>query len=130
MAVVVKPAPTKEVLDPLSRRVVKEGHTYRPFRPIEAEEAKLFQAVLRGEHMLNGFRNRDIRELIAPGLKRGSVQSRAIPGRNTHAIGLLRAHELIRQVPKTNRYRVTPKGHQSMTTALKLREIDVTQIAA
>ena len=130
LAVVGEPAPTKEVLDPLSRRVVKEGRAYRPLRPIEAEEAKLFQAVLRGEHMLNGFRNKDVRELMAPGLKRGSVQSRAITGRITRALGLLRAHGLIRKVPKTSRYRVTPKGHRSMTTALKLREIDVTQIAA
>lgn len=130
LAVVGEPAPTKEVLDPLSRRVVKEGRTYRPLRPIEAEEAKLFQAVLRGEHMLNGFRNRDIRELMAPGLKCGMDQGRAITGRITRLLGLLRAHGLIRKVPKTSRYRVTPKGHHSMTTALKLREIDVMQIAA
>jgi hypothetical protein len=130
LAVVGEPAPTKAVLDPLSRRVVKEGRAYRPLRPIEAEEASLFQAVLRGEHLLNGFRNRDIRELMAPGLKPRSVQVRVIAGRITRALGLLRAHGLIRKVPKTNRYRVTPKGHHSMTTALKLREIDVTRIAA
>ena len=130
LAVVGEPAATKEVLDPLGRRVVKEGRAYRPLRPIEAEEAKLFPAVWRGEHMLNGFRNRDIRELMAPGLKPGSTQGRAVTGRITRVLGLLRAHGLIRKVPKTSRYRVTPKGHRSMTTALKLREIDVTQIAA
>ncbi len=130
LSVVGEPAPTKEVLDPLSRRVVKEGRAYRPLRPIEAEEAKLFQAVLRGEHMLNGFRNRDIRELIAPGLKPQSVQGQALTGRIMRAMGLLRAHGLIRKVPRTTRYRITPKGHRSMTTALRLREIDVTQIAA
>ena len=86
--------------------------------------------MLRGEHMLNGFRNRDIRELMAPGLKPQSSPGRAITGRITRALGLLRAHGLIRKVPRTARYRITPKGHHSMTTALKLREIDVTQIAA
>ena len=90
LSVVGEPAPTKEVLDPLSRRVVKEGRAYRPLRPIEAEEAKLFQAVLRGEHMLNGFRNRDIRELIAPGLKPQSVQGQALTGRITRAWDRLR----------------------------------------
>jgi len=130
LAVVDEPAPTKEVLDPLSRRVVKQGRAYRPLRPIEVEEAKLFQAVLRGEHLLNGFRNRDIRELIAPGLKPRSTQERAITGRITRALGLLRAHGLIRKVPRTSRYRITPKGHHAMTTALKLRDIDVTRIAA
>ena len=130
LAVVGEPAPTKEVLDPLTRRVNKQNRAYRPLRPIEAEEAGLFSAVLRGEHLLNGFRNRDIRELMAPGLKHGSVQARATTGRITRVLRLLRAHGLIRKVPKTTRYRVTPKGHHAMTTALRLREIDVTQIAA
>ncbi len=86
--------------------------------------------VLRGEHLLNGFRNRDIRELMAPRLDPRSSQGLAITARITRALGLLRAHGLIRKVPKTTRYRITPKGHHAMTTALKLREIDVTQIAA
>jgi DNA-binding PadR family transcriptional regulator len=130
LAVVDEPAPTKEVLDPLSCRVIKQGRTYRPLRPIEVEEAKLFHAVLRGEHLLHGFRNRDIRELMAPGLKPRSTQTRTLTGQITRALGLLRAHGLIRKVPRTTRYRITTKGHQAMTTALRLREIDVTQIAA
>lgn len=43
LAVVGVSAPTKEVFDPLSRRLVKEGRAYRPLRSSEAEEAKLFQ---------------------------------------------------------------------------------------
>ena len=130
LSVVGEPAPTKEVLDPLSRRVVKEGRAYRPLRPIEAGEANLFRAIMHGEHLVNGFRNRDIRELIAPGSKPGSKEGRAIAARITRTLGLLRAHRLIRKVPRTSRYLITPKGHRAMTTALKLREIDVTEIAA
>src|SRR6185369_9805080 len=48
LSVVGQPAPTKEVLDPLSRRVVKEGRAYRPLRPIEAGEADLFRAIMHG----------------------------------------------------------------------------------
>jgi hypothetical protein len=130
LAVVGEPAPTKDVLDPLSRRLTKEGREYRPLRPIEVEEAKLFQAVLRGEHLLHGFRNRDSREIMAPGLKPRSTQARTLTGRITRALSLLRAHGLIRKVPKTTRYRITSRGHHAMTTALKLRELDVTQIPA
>jgi hypothetical protein len=130
LSVVGEAAPTKEVLDPLSRRVVKGGRAYRPLRPIEAEEANLFRAIMHGGHLLNGFRNRDIRDLIAPGIRPGSKQGRAIAGRITRTLGLLRAHGLIRKVPRTSRYLITPKGQHAMTTALKLREIDVTEIAA
>ena len=114
MSVVGEPAPTKKVLDPLSRRVVKEGRAYRPLRPIEAKEAELFQAVLRGEHTLNGFRNRDIRELMAPGLKPQSVQGRALTGRITRTLGLLRPRS-IRKVQGQTRYRVKLKQHDRMT---------------
>jgi hypothetical protein len=130
LAVVDKPAPTKEVLDPLSRPVQKDGRAYRPLRPIAPDDTKLFAAVLRGEHLLDGFRNRDLQDLLAPKSKPRSKERRALAGRITRLIGLLRAHGLIRKVPKTQRYRITPKGHHAMTTALKLRELDVTQIAA
>jgi hypothetical protein len=130
LAVVGEPAPTKEVLDPLSRRVVKEGRAYRPLPPIDVQEAELFKAVLRGERLLDGFRNRDIRQLMAPEVKPRSPQGRALTGGITRALSLLRAHELIRKVPKTTRYRITHKGHHAMTTALKLRELDVAQIGA
>lgn len=130
LAVVGEPSPTKEVLDPLSRRVRKEGRPYRPLHPIAPEDNDLFAAVMRGEHLLAGFRNRDIREAIAPGVKPRSARGRAVAGRITRYLSLLRAHGLIRKVPRTQRYRITPKGHHAMTTALKLRELDVTTIAA
>ncbi len=130
LAVVDEPAPTREVLDPLTRPVIKQGRTYRPLRPIAPEEADLFKAVMRGEHVLNGFRNRDLRELLTAGVKPNSKQGRAITARITRCLGLLCAHGLIRKVAKTTRYQITPKGHHAMTTALRLREVDVTKIAA
>jgi hypothetical protein len=130
LAVVGEPSPTTEVLDPLSQRVRKEGRAYRPLRPIAPQDNELFAVVMRGEHLLDGFRNRDIREAIAPEVKPQSKQGRAVISRITRYLGLLRAHRLIRKVPKTHRYRITVKGHHAMTTALKIREFDVTQFAA
>jgi hypothetical protein len=130
LAVVGEPAPTREVLDPLSKRVQKEGRPYRALRPIAPEDNDLFAAVMRGEHLLDGFRNRDIRAAIAPGVRPRSARGRAVAGRVTRYLRLLRAHGLIRKVPRTQRYRITPKGHHVMTTALRLRELDVTKIAA
>lgn len=130
LAVVDEPSPTKEVLDPLSRRARKAGRSYRPLRPITPEDGRLFAAVLRGEHLVDGFRNRDVREALAPGIRPRTRPGRALTGRVTRWLGLLRAHGLIRKVAKTQRYRITSKGHHAMTTALRLREIDVTKIAA
>jgi hypothetical protein len=130
LAVVGEPAPTRKVLDPLSKRVQKQGRPYRALRPIAPGDNDLFAAVMRGEHLLEGFRNRDIREAIAPGVRPRSARGRSVAGRVTRYLRLLRAHGLIRKVPRTQRYRITPKGHHAMTTALKLRELDITGIAA
>jgi predicted transcriptional regulator len=55
---------------------------------------------------------------------------RHISARTTRSIRLLRAHGLIRKVSGTRYYRVTEKGHHVMSTAIRLREIDVARLAA
>ena len=67
----------------------KEGRSYRPLRPITKDEFNaLFAAIMRGEHLLDGFRNRDIRETIDPGSQtqiearscRDKVGNNSLPG--------------------------------------------------
>ena len=123
------PAPTHEVLDPLSRRITRRGRTDRGLRPVTAEESRLFAILLRGAHNLQGIRNADVRQRLHPHDEKQSDRRRRASGRVTRYFRLLRAHGLIRKVPTTRYYRVTPKGHHLMTTALRLREIHITQLA-
>src|SRR5262249_36644549 len=120
----------QEVLDPVSRRVVKEGRPYRGLRPITEEEATVFEAILKGEHLVQGFRNKDLRRSFAAVDETDPVRRRRSSGRITRRLRLLRAHGLIRKVSKTSYYRITSKGHQVMTTALRIRALDVARIAA
>jgi hypothetical protein len=130
LSVVKQPAPTHRVLDPVSRRIVKDGRPYRGLRPITVEETALFDAILRGEHLVQGFRNKDLHRQLGHGEVTDSKLRRQASGRITRLLRLLRAHGLIRKVAKTNYYRITPKGHHVMTTALRIRELDVAAIAA
>src|SRR5262249_41565874 len=130
LSVVKKPAPTQNVLDPVSRPKLKENRRYRGLRPITQEDASLFQAVLRGEHLLKGFRNRELRSYLTSGDETDPVTRRRASGRVTRQLRLLRAHGLIRKVPRSSYYRITPKGHHVMTTALRIRDLDVAQIPA
>jgi len=57
---------------------------------------------------------------------RGSEASARI----TRLFRLLRAHGLIRKVSTTFYYQVTRKGVLVMTTALRLRELDLAAISA
>jgi hypothetical protein len=122
--------PVHEILDPVSKRVVREGRAYRGLRPVTAEEAALFACLLNGKYRLQGFRNADIRDLLTPPRANDPRHRRAACTRASRYLRLLRAHGLIRKVQRTNCYRTTRRGTQVMTTALKLRETSVASLVA
>lgn len=130
LSVVGEALPTRCVLDPVSAPVTREGRPYRPLRPIDQRDADLFRVLLRGEFLLQGFRNKDLRRHLGLDPEKDPVRRRKLSGRVTRWLRLFRAHGLIRKVSTTRYYRVTDRGHRVMTTALRLREIDVNQLAA
>jgi hypothetical protein len=130
LAVVGQAQPVAALLDPVSRRVQQDGRPYRPLRPLTREETDLFRVVLRGEFLLQGFRNPDLRRALLPEAERDPCRRRQASARITRLLRLLRAHGLIRKVPSTRYYRVTVKGQQVMPLALQLRETDLARLAA
>lgn len=115
---------SRHLFDTVSNPRFKNNRRYRPLRPIAADEARLFQAVLHGEFLLRGFRNADIRALLFP-TPNSKEQEHRLIGKTSRLITLLRAHGLIKKVTKTRLYRVTKKGQLVMSTALAFRNSDI-----
>lgn len=117
----------------VSRRVCqpirKEGRRYRALNPWSAEDATLLETIARGEWVVSGFRNRDLRATLYPG-QASAVQQRRQTGRVTRALALLRAHGLIKKVPGSYRYQVTTTGRQIITALLAARQADVEKLVA
>lgn len=130
LAVVGIPRPIAQTLDPVSHRIVKEGRPYRALQPVAPEEAAVFRVLLRGQYLLQGFRNPDLRRALTPEVEKNAEERRRASGRMTRLLRLLRAHALIRKVSTTRYYRVTDKGKRVMTTALQLRATDLACLAA
>ena len=130
LAVVEVPSPAHVLLDPVSRAVRKHQRPYRGLRPVSSAEAAVFAAVLQGGFHLKGFTNRDLRERVEPRPSTNLQERRRASARTTRELRLLRAHGLIHKISGTRYYRVTPKGQQIMTAALKLREADVANLVA
>jgi len=130
LAVVDVPSPAHVLLDGVSRPVTKDQRPYRALRPVSREEAAVFAAVLQGQFLLKGFTNRNLREQLEPRKVADPQERRRTSGRTTRRLRLLRAHGLIRKVSGTRYYRVTPKGQQIMTAALRLRDADVARLVA
>jgi hypothetical protein len=130
LGVVGAPSPTRHLLDPVSQRITRRGRHYRGLRPLDPAEALLFSTLLDGKFLLQGFRNKDVRRKLFPGSEKEPLSRKKASGRVTRSFRLLRAHGLIRKVSGTFYYRVTAKGNHVMTTALRLRELDIALLAA
>lgn len=124
LSVVGLKTPSYRLLDRVTQVVKTVKRRYRALRPISPDDANLFQAILHGQHLLQGFRNRDLRETFA------ASDPRTSSARISRLLALLRAHKLIYKVCKTNYYRITRKGHEVMATALKFRQPDIVLLAA
>jgi len=68
----------------------------------------LFGALCQFSHLPNGFRNRDLRPLVAALLGRDLASYSA--GAMTYDLRRLRLHGIIRRAPRTLRYTLTPNG--------------------
>jgi hypothetical protein len=130
LAVVGASAPTRQLIDRVSRRVTRHGRVYRALRPLQMEEAAAFQVFLSGEFILQGFRNKDIRSKLYPSAERRELRRQRAAGKVTRLFRLFRAHGLIKKISHTSYYRLTTIGQRIMTVALRLREIDIPQLAA
>jgi hypothetical protein len=130
LALINPPQPVHRVLDPVSRRLVREGRPYRALRPITAQEAAWFRILLSGAFRIQGFRNPQIRRLLFPHDEENPTARKQASGRISRWLRLLRAHGLIQKAPGRRYYRVTDKGTEVMTTALQLRQANIAALVA
>ena len=113
--------PSHRVLDPVSKPVTKHGSRTRGLRPINPDDAALFQAVLHGEHLIHGFTNGTLQRLLYATPARDARERSRRCSRVGRQLRMLRRHGLIQKVGRRRLYRTTPKGHGVMTLALALR---------
>jgi len=98
------------------------------FNPLSKADTEVFAAVMRGEHAITGFRNRDLQMQMCKEPPTKPEAKRRLAARVTRLIQRLRAHGLLAKVPRARLYRVTPRGYTLMSAALQLREEGMPQI--
>jgi hypothetical protein len=121
LAVVNRPQASLKVLEQVQRPARAGSRRRRGLNLLGKAEQKLFQAVLRGEHHINGFRNRDIQAAFFPTRAKDVRERRRRTAHVSRLLQMLRAHGLIAKVPHAHRYRVTAKGETLMSAAIYAR---------
>jgi hypothetical protein len=125
LAVVDDDSAARQLLDQVTRPAKLKGKRKRALQPLSPGDQELFLAVLRGEHRLQGFRNRDLTRRLYPQATKDSGERRRRCARVTRLIQLLRAHGLVAKIPRSRRYRVTTKGERLMSAALKVKAVEL-----
>jgi hypothetical protein len=116
-----------EVAAPICAPVTWKGARVRGLRPFSADDHALFAAVACGAFAINGLRNRDLLAKLHPG-QHAPDERRRLSARMTRKLRLLRAHGIIRKVPRSHRYTVTPKGREILSAFLHAHEASVNDL--
>ncbi len=130
LSVVGETQPSYKLLDPVSKRIVRHGQPYRPMHPIGPEDSRLLGSIMHGEFLIQGFRNSHLRAILDPPTDQDPTMQRKAAACITRKLRLLRAHGLIKKVPRTQYYRLTEKGQLVASTSLAFREKDIAVLNA
>jgi len=88
----------RKVCEPMA----KKGRTYRGLNFFAANDQTLFEHLVRGEFLISGLRNQDLRAL-----------TRRTTAQISHALKRLRVHGLLKKLAHTYKYYFTNLGRRS-----------------
>ena len=130
MAAVEEKRALGEVSGRLCRAVKWKGKSARALNPLGDEDAALLEAVGRGEFVINGLRNADLRRLLWGPDPQDAASRRSRAAAATRKLRLLRAHGLLCKMPASHRYKVSARGRLAITALLSARAADTVKLAA
>jgi hypothetical protein len=130
LASIAQPDALGDLLKPLGQAVVKEGRRRaRALNPLTGADGDRLRLLAQGDYLLNGFRNRDLREsILGPCVDAAQRRRQSAP--ITRWLAILQAHGLILRVQKTHRYQLTAHGRRVVTALLSAHSANVAQLAA
>jgi len=124
--------PLGQLVDGLCCPIKWKGKRVRALHPW-GQDAAWLEVIGRGEFALNGFRNRDLREHLFAFESPSPETKRRRSGQVTRRLRLLRAHGLIKKVPRTHRYVLSNKGRAvivALSAARNASPRQLTELAA
>jgi len=89
-----------------------KGRPIRALHLLATDDLRLLRVVGRGEFVVNGLRNRDVRGLLFGPAGADAAEAKRQSAVVTRKLRLLRAHGVIQKVAKTHRYQVTAYGRE------------------
>jgi hypothetical protein len=128
LATVAETTTLGELLAPLGQPVIQDGRRLaRALNPLTGADGALLRLLGRGDFLVNGFRNRDLR-VAMNGSSHEAQERRRQGAAITRLLGLVRAHGLIVKVAKTHRYQLSARGKRIVTALLAAHAADTARL--
>lgn len=108
----------KEVCQ-LTERKTENNRNYKGFNPFNREDSSIFQELLNGSFIANGFTNKDLKSALSQKL----IDQNWNTSKVSRLIKRLRVFGLLKRIRKTYRYHFTEKGRLLIILAVKLRNM-------
>jgi hypothetical protein len=129
LAAVDDTTPCSQLFDTVARPVFDNGRRFRALRIGDPEDLALLRVIARGEFATAGFRNRDLRHRLYPSLSASSpAEHRRLSAKISRKLRLLRAHGIIKKIPRTHRYQLTERGRLLTAALSATREANIQQL--
>lgn len=127
LAVVDDPAPAYQELRQLTEPKKVASRSLAGFNPARRDDVRLFAAVLDGDHIARGFRNKDLRKSLFGGDAQSTPRISAAIGR---LLKRLHVRQLVAKIPHTRRWRMTQRGRQLLSRAVQLYQQSWPELSA
>ena len=120
--------PLGDLIRNICRPTTYRDQRIRALRPWSDPDLALFRAINRGEFCVNGFRNRDLQDLLFDHPPETPKEQRRRSARVSRLLRMLRAHHLIQKVTRTHRYVLTARGRDVISAILASQRITLEQL--
>jgi hypothetical protein len=128
LATVAEKTTLGELTKDLGKPTEWQGRSARALNPLAPDDVALLEAVSRGEFLIAGFRNRDIRPILFGETAATPEETKRQSGKVTRLLRLLRAHGVIAKIAKTHRYQLTEKGRSKLSALIAARNASTEQL--
>ena len=116
----------EEEINSVSRGKLTNGKRFSGFNIWEEQTFRLITELSNASYLIRGFTNKDIRMALYPGQVSGDIKKR---NKTTRLFAKLRAHGLIRKVPRSLRYFLIAKGRRIFSALIESKNRIYPQLA-
>lgn len=117
-----------EILGPVEKRRQWKGRPVRALHPFSAEDGILLEIINRGEYMIRGICNQDVRDHLFSSPAANPTEAKRRSALVSRKLRLLRAHGILHKIKGRNLYQVSDAGRTILTTFLIARQATANQL--